>query len=111
MSLRGFGMTWQNGAPPRGWYFGADGIKRWLDNDEPVETPPANAPEVSVNNWLAKLTGGRPMRYVAYLFTNVVSGEGVCHYRDRLGRDWMATSAWSLFRVERTNRDGLGGEG
>jgi hypothetical protein len=38
MSLRGFGTTFdlQTGAA-RSWYVGADGIKRWADNDQPVE--------------------------------------------------------------------------
>lgn len=35
MTLRGFGMTFANGAA-RNWYVGADGVKRWADNDENV---------------------------------------------------------------------------
>jgi hypothetical protein len=50
---------------------------------------------------LTKLTGGRPMRRLGYAFTDKVSGESVDFYRDLLGRDWMATGAWSLFRVRR----------
>lgn len=36
--LRGFGFTFENGRA-RNWYVGADGVKRWADNDQPVETP------------------------------------------------------------------------
>jgi hypothetical protein len=38
MTLRGFGITYdlQTGKA-RHWYMGSDGIKRWLDNDQPVE--------------------------------------------------------------------------
>ena len=53
-------------------------------------------------NWLWKLTGGRPMTRVQHLFVDRVSGQDVCHYRDRFGRNWMATSAWDLSRVRRT---------
>ena len=37
--LKGFGMTLSmlNGVA-RYWYVGDDGIKRWADNDKPVET-------------------------------------------------------------------------
>jgi hypothetical protein len=49
---------------------------------------------------LAKLLGGRPMRLVRYAFTDVISGEQVNFYLDRLGRPWLATSPWSLFRVK-----------
>lgn len=52
--------------------------------------------------WLWKLTGGRPMTYVHCLFVDSVDGSSVCHYRDRLGRNWMATGPWALFRVRRT---------
>lgn len=46
------------------------------------------------------LTGGRPMYRVEYLFTDIVSGEGVILYQDTFGRRWMANHCWSLFRVE-----------
>lgn len=36
--LRGFGFTFENGHV-RNWYVGADGVQRWADNDQPVETP------------------------------------------------------------------------
>lgn len=38
MTLRGFGflLDIQTGQI-RQWYVGADGIKRWADNDQPVE--------------------------------------------------------------------------
>lgn len=45
------------------------------------------------------LTGGRPMERLDYAFTDHVSGESVCHYRDKLGRIWLATGSWALFRV------------
>lgn len=48
---------------------------------------------------LAKLTGGRPMRYEGYAFTDRVAGYAVNYYTDRLGREWLAENAWSLFRV------------
>lgn len=46
------------------------------------------------------LTGGRPMRRREWLFTDVVSGNRVYRYEDRLGRSWMAEGPWSWFRVE-----------
>jgi hypothetical protein len=51
--------------------------------------------------WVWRLTGGRPMIREGFNFTDRVSGESVCDYRDRLGRRWMATSKWARFRVER----------
>lgn len=48
---------------------------------------------------LALLTGGRPMVYEGCAFVDVVVHREVNYYRDRLGRRWMAFSAWSLFRV------------
>lgn len=38
MTLRGFGTLYdlQTGTS-RLWYMGSDGIKRWMDNDQPVE--------------------------------------------------------------------------
>ncbi len=47
-------------------------------------------------NWI---TGGRPMTFVATCFVDVVSGRQVCLWRDRYNRLWMATNAWSWFRV------------
>lgn len=49
--------------------------------------------------WLWKLTGGRPMTFVNFRFTDVVNGLPVHHFHDRLGRDWLAHGRWSLFRV------------
>lgn len=51
---------------------------------------------------ILRLTGGRPMIEEGFAFTDVVSGESVRYYLDRLGRRWLATSAWALFRVERS---------
>jgi hypothetical protein len=52
--------------------------------------------------WLSvwRLTGGRPMRYMRSAFTDIVSGEAVNFYEDRLGRVWLATGPWARFRVE-----------
>lgn len=52
-----------------------------------------------LKNLFFKLTGGRPMKYVASMFIDVVSGEPVNRYEDRLGRSWMASSPWAPFRV------------
>jgi hypothetical protein len=59
-------------------------------------------------NWLWKLTGGRPMTRVQHLFVDRVSGQDVFHYRDRMGRNWMANGAWALYRVERTTDHVIG---
>lgn len=41
MSLRGFGTTYDlETGRARNWYVGADGVKRWADNDEPVQPEP-----------------------------------------------------------------------
>lgn len=48
-------------------------------------------------NWL---TGGRPMRKVCFCFTDMVSGEPVSMWLDGYGRLWLATGAWSVFRIE-----------
>ncbi len=50
---------------------------------------------------LIELTGGRPMIFIGYNFTDKVSGLAVNDYQDRLGRIWMANSKWSLFRVRK----------
>jgi hypothetical protein len=50
MSLRGFGFMFdlQTGQS-RKWYVPSDGIKRWADNDKPVEDQPGeqNDPDVA----------------------------------------------------------------
>ena len=51
--------------------------------------------------FLLRLLGGRPMIDQGFAFTDVVSGQAVRYYIDRLGRHWMANGSWSLFRVER----------
>lgn len=48
---------------------------------------------------LYKLTGGRPMVRERFAFTDIVSGDKIYHFTDRLGRRWIATSPWALFRV------------
>ena len=35
-ALRGFGVTVMVQGGARRWYIGADGVKRWADNDQPV---------------------------------------------------------------------------
>jgi hypothetical protein len=52
-------------------------------------------------NLLMRLTGGRPMERVEYLFRDQFNGEHVYYFTDYFGRHWMATNEWSLFRVER----------
>lgn len=42
------------------------------------------------------------MQRLGCLFTDKISGERVNLYRDRLGRHWMATNRWALFRVARS---------
>jgi hypothetical protein len=49
--------------------------------------------------WLWKLTGGRPMIFIRFQFTDIVVGMPVNSYMDRLGRYWLANHSWSLFRV------------
>ena len=51
--------------------------------------------------WLWRLTGGRPMFRGKLLFTDVVNGNAVYCYTDRLGRTWMAQRGFHLFRVEK----------
>lgn len=45
------------------------------------------------------LFNGRPMRLVEHLFIDRVSGDSVGLYEDTLGRFWMASGPWSLFRI------------
>lgn len=47
-------------------------------------------------NWLA---GARPMQHLGFAFVDRVSGERVHYWQDRVGRYWLATSAWAWFRV------------
>lgn len=51
---------------------------------------------------LAVLLGGRPMTREGFAFVDEVSHETVHYYRDRFGRQWLATGRWSWFRVART---------
>ena len=39
------------------------------------------------------------MKYVGHAFYDHIGGEQVNYYRDSLGRNWMATNRWALFRV------------
>lgn len=41
--LRGFGLRIEGGTP-RNWYAGDDGVRRWADNDQPVDIPTPEAP-------------------------------------------------------------------
>ena len=44
--MRGFGMDFDlKRGTSRAWYAGDDGIKRWADNDQPVDIPTPDAPE------------------------------------------------------------------
>lgn len=47
------------------------------------------------------ITGGRPMQNDGLSFVDVVSGRGVYNFVDKMGRKWMAESAWAWFRVKR----------
>ena len=49
---------------------------------------------------LWKLTGGRPMTRTGHALFDGVARQNVSFYTDKLGREWMAFGAWSLFRVE-----------
>ena len=39
-ALRGFGFDVVSGTYYRYWYTGADGVRRWVHNDEPADTLP-----------------------------------------------------------------------
>jgi len=41
------------------------------------------------------------MQRIGCLFIDNISGEEVNLYRDRLGRHWMVTNRWALFRIAR----------
>jgi hypothetical protein len=51
------------------------------------------------------VTGGRPMKRLEYRFISLLTGEPVYYYEDTFGRVWMATSAWSLFRVAKPKEE------
>ena len=47
-----------------------------------------------------QLTRGRPMKYIAFAFTDSVTGERVNYYECQLTkRVYLANTRWSLFRV------------
>lgn len=50
---------------------------------------------------IKQILGGRPMKCNGGAFVDNISGEYVKYFTDTLGRKWLATSAWSLFRVPR----------
>lgn len=50
------------------------------------------------------LTGGRPMKKVAPGFRDMVTGEMVDTWEDRHGRRWLATGAWSVFRMKKDSK-------
>jgi hypothetical protein len=58
-----------------------------------------------VKRLFSQLTGGRPMVRMEYRFTDHVSGKPVYYYKDAFGRVFMATGAWSLFRVALEGKD------
>ena len=41
--LRGFGFVF-GGGRTRNWYVGADGVRRWADNDQPMDTAMPDRP-------------------------------------------------------------------
>lgn len=41
------------------------------------------------------------MHRVTSVFYDTVGGEAVYLWRDRMGRFWHATGAWSLFRIRK----------
>ena len=49
---------------------------------------------------LMRITGGRPMERLEYRFRDTITNRPVYYYKDYFGRVWMATGAWSLFRVK-----------
>lgn len=52
-----------------------------------------------MKNFLFWLTGGRPMKRGEYVMRDRVSGENIYYYDDKLGREWLASGSWALFRV------------
>lgn len=53
----------------------------------------------ALKEMLTVATGGRPMEYVATLYTQRSTGQLVNLYRDQAGRQWMAKSRWSIIRL------------
>lgn len=49
--------------------------------------------------WLWRLTGGRPMIDGGSAFYDSIGKLPVRYFTDRLGHQWLAVHAWSLFRV------------
>lgn len=58
-----------------------------------------------VKRLLMRITGGRPMERMEYLFKDTITNRHVYYYRDYFGRVWMATGAWASFRVKPTQED------
>lgn len=52
--------------------------------------------------FFSKLLGNRPMKFVCFMFTDIVSGQAVNIYRDDSEKFWMANNKWGWFRVEIT---------
>ena len=48
--------------------------------------------------WWHYLTGGRPMRFITFMFIDEWDRR-INYYIDAFDRRWMATSRWSNFRV------------
>ena len=61
-----------------------------------------------VERVLAHMTGGRPMVRREYRFS--LYGKHIYYYQDKLGRMWMATSAWAWFRVPALHDETTGDE-
>lgn len=47
---------------------------------------------------LHHLTGGRPMKLVAFGTRNFQNGKTIDYYQDKLGRGWLAESSWAIKR-------------
>jgi len=52
-----------------------------------------------VKRILMRITGGRPMERLEYRFRDTITNRPVYYYKDYFGRVWMATGAWSSFRI------------
>lgn len=50
-------------------------------------------------NWLWKLTGGRPMKFIRAEFYDHIVKKDVCSYMDKHGHYWFAFSPWTWGRL------------
>jgi hypothetical protein len=60
---------------------------------------------IMLRRFLWKLTGGRPMLFDGFAFTDIVVNRPVYNFECRNGRRWMAYNKWGLFRVECPKND------